>query len=762
MSCPSVATGGRPRWGAVVRGVAFAGLFAVVSLRNARAGDPASRPGDDLTLPGDAAGGEIVQPYGTNVPGECERFLDACGRDWVVVWDRTLETPRFVFPASPWRLSEADGAPTEKTPGSALSFVDANAEFFGISSQDLGEVELLPLDDGYLLTALQMHPDFPDLPVRGTYFRMRLNAAFRLRSVASRVARDLPGIEPPLLGEEDAEDLARADGFEEQFSRTLALVFPADAEQPVASWVVRVTLPEDEEELGVETGMEMEVFYSAVSGERLATVSTLLGVNGRTCEPLPGEPFQATGVLWGIAPDPGDMHASPAPSAANDVYELPGAQLEFTACDADCNEISVEMESDLDGRWNLSFDSLNPGQPPVLTVRLFQVEFPAATLPDFHCRGEIVLNDRAHVFDFNPRGNESENFHLMAYHQLRRARLQIVEQIREHGLLADPESFPRPKVTIQRLSLGSFYRPAGQVIGLFSDEVTERERDGRWRKIVPTVIHHEFGHHVIEVLSGGSRDPRVAEGVSDALAGYISRVSTFGYIDDEGELVPTAIEMARDLAADRRAWSGLDDDDDHGRRVVAGALWELWAETLDDPPADPDGDEGRVSSFAYGVVLRWLRSLATPPAGGPLRVEYSPMLGLPFLVEADHPKFNGNQHLADGIPHEEEVLRAFGRRNLFPHAFVRGDANGDGGTDVSDAITILAYLFLGGEEPDCPDAFDTDDTGVVDVSDAVFFLNHLFLGARRLPAPYPWCGWDLSAADGLGCWSSPCVYFPTP
>jgi hypothetical protein len=64
----------------------------------------------------------------------------------------------------------------------------------------------------------------------------------------------------------------------------------------------------------------------------------------------------------------------------------------------------------------------------------------------------------------------------------------------------------------------------------------------------------------------------------------------------------------------------------------------------------------------------------------------------------------------------------------FRTTFRRGDANGDGRLDLSDAVFILRSLFLGGREPRCQDAADADDDGAVTIADAVFVLDHLFRG----------------------------------
>lgn len=61
-------------------------------------------------------------------------------------------------------------------------------------------------------------------------------------------------------------------------------------------------------------------------------------------------------------------------------------------------------------------------------------------------------------------------------------------------------------------------------------------------------------------------------------------------------------------------------------------------------------------------------------------------------------------------------------RNRVPdecQLFHRGDANSDGSLDVSDAITILRFLFVAAVEPPCLEAADTNDDHVVNVTDPV-------------------------------------------
>jgi hypothetical protein len=83
-------------------------------------------------------------------------------------------------------------------------------------------------------------------------------------------------------------------------------------------------------------------------------------------------------------------------------------------------------------------------------------------------------------------------------------------------------------------------------------------------------------------------------------------------------------------------------------------------------------------------------------------------------------------------------------------SFLRGDSNGDGKVDLSDAVATLSHLFLGGAAPACFDAADADDGGTLVITDAIFLLGALFLGTKEIPAPFPDCGTDPTF-DKLEC-----------
>ena len=82
-----------------------------------------------------------------------------------------------------------------------------------------------------------------------------------------------------------------------------------------------------------------------------------------------------------------------------------------------------------------------------------------------------------------------------------------------------------------------------------------------------------------------------------------------------------------------------------------------------------------------------------------------------------------------------------------PDGWVRGDTNSDGIVDISDAITSLRGLFLGGEVL-CARAMETNLDGQVDLTDSVYLLLHLFTGGEPLAHPFPDCG---AAEEEIPC-----------
>ena len=144
------------------------------------------------------------------------------------------------------------------------------------------------------------------------------------------------------------------------------------------------------------------------------------------------------------------------------------------------------------------------------------------------------------------------------------------------------------------------------------------------------------------------------------------------------------------------------------------------------------------------------------------RASFDEPFGAPVLLEEGINTAHGE--CCPSVPCDERTLlfasdRPGGRggwdlwQAVFVHErmFLRGDANTDGRTELSDAVFLLNYLFLGGAAPPCGKAADANDDGKINIGDPMYFLYALFLWIGfSLPRPYPDCGLDPTA-DSLTC-----------
>jgi hypothetical protein len=174
--------------------------------------------------------------------------------------------------------------------------------------------------------------------------------------------------------------------------------------------------------------------------------------------------------------------------------------------------------------------------------------------------------------------------------------------------------------------------------------------------------------------------------------------------------------------------------------VVQGTELDADFSTLDYSPQNPvTGWAGRVSLEAVEVEDEFLR-ISLPPC--------SAVFECPGAADTN------------AILNLLEVLAPEEPKGPF---FVRGDSDSNSRLELTDAIQILNFLFLGFLAPVCRDAADSDDNGVLEITDAVRTLNFLFLGTGQPPAPptptaaaYPArdCGVDPTPGDrtgDLGC-----------
>jgi hypothetical protein len=81
-------------------------------------------------------------------------------------------------------------------------------------------------------------------------------------------------------------------------------------------------------------------------------------------------------------------------------------------------------------------------------------------------------------------------------------------------------------------------------------------------------------------------------------------------------------------------------------------------------------------------------------------------------------------------------------------SFRRGDTDGSGKLDLTDAIATLQFLYMGYTAPACKDAADTDDSGTLDLTDAIASLQFQFMGGTAPASPGPVnCGPDPTPGD---------------
>lgn len=157
-----------------------------------------------------------------------------------------------------------------------------------------------------------------------------------------------------------------------------------------------------------------------------------------------------------------------------------------------------------------------------------------------------------------------------------------------------------------------------------------------------------------------------------------------------------------------------------------------------DSTGSSDPENGALERIWEGV--RW-------PAGSNPAIDdlFAPIINVSLDMEGSYTirltvsdqGCNGDPNpLSDVVEHTVTVIKPGGGNK-----FIRGDSNCSGEADISDAVHMLTFSFLGGEAPCCTEAADVnDDDNIADTTDAVVLLSHLFLGDPAPPAPFPGCG----------------------
>ena len=221
-------------------------------------------------------------------------------------------------------------------------------------------------------------------------------------------------------------------------------------------------------------------------------------------------------------------------------------------------------------------------------------------------------------------------------------------------------------------------------------------------------------------------------------------------------------------------------------RALDIARWGTMRSSTNELKSVMNGQRTRMRNFLATQSLPGDDDIPTiEPAGGPFGEPVTVTIGVPaglravYTTDGSDPRLSTTRVVYGGDPILVEVtttLRVAGIDDALDFEagdwtelatetytieivdiglgpFLRGDCNESGAVDLSDAVSLLDFLFLGGAEPPCLAACDVNVDGqVTGVTDAVALLGGLFLGGPPPGAPYPDCGTSDAAGDEtLGC-----------
>ncbi len=250
-----------------------------------------------------------------------------------------------------------------------------------------------------------------------------------------------------------------------------------------------------------------------------------------------------------------------------------------------------------------------------------------------------------------------------------------------------------------------------------------------------------FGVVINEDGAVGHAQPDHIQGFSMAVTFCSQLTCTSEDLDIEGTILEALGAEFVSMQCDN------DDADGDGRELIIGVLIDAL------PPFD--GQTIAPSFFDEAQPIGYATFDVSPDAacGDACCIEFTDGINglgrVPIKNLVSHENHSSSPTLIDGCVAMVEQER-----------FFRGDCNFSLGgwmaVDISDAAVVIAFLFQEGAwhfEPGCLDACDCQDDGRVDLADAICILQYLFLFGDQPPAPGP--GWDIESQSETGAGSDP-------
>jgi hypothetical protein len=673
----------------------------------------------------------------------------------------------------------AAGLDRAATAAAAVDFIDANRDLFGAGAGELTAPQFQSLGGGLLLVFGQRTRS--GVAVRGAALRLQVGADGNLRFAKSFLGRGLSEAweatgfaDTPFLSAQDAAALALSEG-RELIDARLELAFDGgrlDALIPLWRIYLGREAPGLVEELrDARSGELVEscelVKHFDVQGESRGVAAPLEDIFS---------PPQA--ILEEVRqPVEGVLVTLPRERVEN--RDLPSRPVALTAQDGSfCGTLPAGAPDTVTLYGSLAtvfvLEDLNPcegerslGNCLALTVQ--PGSDISVCLENDDGVGDCIVDEsqtqgarQPFRFVFNDGARRTsrsavyQSFWLQCFVHARRVLKWSDDRIRDaFDLLPEAERPARlTPLTLQPFDSGRAESPRylpGRVnqpaiitapILNFVDLTWRGENGGAPEPfpMMPTTTAHEVAHHVLWELSRIGSTNQVEEGLVDALAALANDDPRMHWISSTElgpagyslDVLPVGGEPNRNISEVRAA--------------VANGFWALRTNL----------DRDRRNPFhAARLLIRWaaLNRADDPNA----RAYHDPAVLLADLIAVNRELIAefGARHQVD-----EVLLRQSFRHCHFLGGvpFVRGDSNLDGRVDITDAIVTLLYLFGGSPQPhDCRDAMDANDAAdasgirALDLTDAIRVLGFLFLGGVPPSAPFPDCGLDSTRTDPYCC-----------